>query len=125
MNLFDFDNYPHTEKVWGYEILLVNNDHYCSKLLVIYPHYRCSLHYHKLKTETFFVMEGIVNLELNHIGGSSETITLYSGDNYHLEPGVAHRFWTLSAARAVILEVSTPHVDSDSYRKESSGPLPK
>ncbi len=121
MNL---DKYEHIEKLWGYEIILVNNDKYCSKLLVIEPSFRCSLHKHILKTETFFVVEGVVMLEVIMPDNNHAMFTLIPGDNYHLDPGVYHRFWTPSKDHSsIILEISTPHIDSDSYRMEESGPL--
>lgn len=45
-------------KGWGFEKWLVNSDKYCGKLLFFAKSKRCSLHYHKIKDETFFVHSG-------------------------------------------------------------------
>jgi hypothetical protein len=41
------------KKGWGSELWLVNGDLYCGKILRFNKGKKCSLHYHKLKTETF------------------------------------------------------------------------
>ena len=33
----------------------------CGKLLHVEPHKKCSVHYHKLKKETFYVIKGSVS----------------------------------------------------------------
>lgn len=45
-------------KSWGYEDWIVNNDKYCGKVLFFKKDKSCSLHYHKLKEETFYVQSG-------------------------------------------------------------------
>jgi len=47
-------------KGWGYERWIVNNELYCGKELFIAKDKRLSLHYHKLKDETFWVLSGEV-----------------------------------------------------------------
>jgi len=47
-------------KGWGHEKIIVNNDHYCGKLLYIIKGRQTSLHYHSIKQETFFVESGKV-----------------------------------------------------------------
>lgn len=101
------------EKVWGQEFWLCNNSHYCSKILRLREGYQCSLHFHKLKTETFLVLSGHVKLEVPDV-----TVTLLPGDRYNIHPGMEHRFTGLTDA--LILEVSSMHLDSDSYRLEES-----
>ncbi len=105
------------EKQWGTEFWLCNTSNYCWKLLQLNQDYRCSLHFHKLKTETFFVLSGHVKLELPDV-----TVTLLPGDNYNIYPGMEHRFTGITDA--LISEISTPHYDSDSYRSEPSGKTP-
>src|SRR5262249_27199605 len=45
-------------KSWGRELWIVNNELYCGKILEIHQGSRCSLHFHKLKTETFYLHSG-------------------------------------------------------------------
>lgn len=49
-------------KGWGYEDWIDNNPLYCGKDLFIKKDKKLSLHYHKLKTETFLVQSGSVRL---------------------------------------------------------------
>ena len=51
------------EKVWGYEEIPVNTNLYCFKFLNLKRGFCCSLHHHKLKTETFFILSGLILLE--------------------------------------------------------------
>jgi len=108
----------YVEKLWGHEEIIVNNDVYCGKLLVLSnPCYISSLHYHEIKKETFHLLAGCVELELD---GAKHR--LWPGDTITIEPMQAHRFKTLAPC-STILEVSTPHDDSDVVRLEVSACL--
>jgi len=122
MNLEDFKNYIHVPKMWGGEIWLTNISSYCAKFLTIKDGYQCSLHRHLRKTETFFVLEGAVSLEVQTRPDQRElsTIRLEAGQNCHLPTGIFHRFSTAEPGGAVILEVSTIHDDLDVERLEDS-----
>ena len=103
------------EKVWGREYILENRAEYCFKVLEIKPGYQCSLHFHRLKTESFFVYSGFVRLELK----TPDSVRILApGQSQFIAPGRAHRF--SSEAGAVIFEVSTTHSDSDVERIEES-----
>ena len=101
------------EKVWGKELWIVNRD-YCGKKLILNKGYRCSMHYHKNKDETFYILSGNVLLEI----GMEKNIML-AGDTILIKPGQKHRFTGLEDSE--IIEFSTHHEDSDSYRDEVSG----
>ncbi len=103
------------EKVWGNEEWIVNRD-YCGKILNLNKGFRCSLHYHKNKDETFYVLEGKVLME---IAGKNKI--MHPGDVQLVEPGQKHRFTGLIDSK--ILEFSTHHEDEDSYRDEVSGKI--
>lgn len=122
MNLEDFKGYVHVPKIWGEEIWLTNIPMYCAKFLALKDGYQCSLHRHLQKTETFFVLEGAVNLEVQS-GADQKLLSvtrLEAGDNYHIPVGVFHRFSTARPGGAIILEVSTRHDDLDVERLEDS-----
>jgi mannose-6-phosphate isomerase-like protein (cupin superfamily) len=107
-------------KLWGHEEWLVNNDKYCAKYLILKYGYQCSLHYHKKKDETFYVLEGLVNLEIyDDMNDRILTYPLRPGDSYRIKPNLSHRFYT-KTPEAKLLEVSTTHYDEDSYRLEIS-----
>ena len=106
---------------WGYELWIENNDLYCGKHLHVLPSKWCSVHYHKNKKETFYVINGELKLEYSsNLEWSSphdiETIVLKKGDCFTLETLVAHRFTSNISYPCDFIEFSTHHEDSDSYR---------
>jgi len=100
-------------KEWGEERWIVNRD-YCGKLLILKQGYRCSLHHHKLKDETFYISKGSVLMECD-----GDALIMKPGDTLLIEPNTKHRFTGLEDSE--IIEFSTHHEDSDSYRDELSG----
>jgi mannose-6-phosphate isomerase-like protein (cupin superfamily) len=100
-------------KVWGEEQWIVNRD-YCGKILVLKKGYRCSIHCHKKKDETFYLLEGKVLMELG-----DKKFVMKPGEAVHVPVGSYHRFSGIEDSR--IIEFSTKHSDSDSYRKAKSG----
>lgn len=118
------------QKLWGHEVWIDNNPLYCGKILHLVPGYQSSLHYHRKKTETFYVLHGRVILEIApdilqvatfgpEVDLSPVQIELNPGDSYRLDPFTPHRFRT-DDDRATILEVSTTHYDEDVLRLEDS-----
>ncbi len=102
-------------KVWGSEEWIANRE-YCGKILNLKKGFRCSIHKHKIKDETFFVLDGKVLMEL----GTKSRIML-PGDSIHVPRNKYHRFSGLEDSK--IIEFSTKHRESDSYRKTESGPF--
>ena len=94
-------------------VVRVNESEYCSKWLTLLPGQTCPWHFHKLKKETFFVIQGEV-----HLYAGSEHVVLRAGDRFTIAPGVEHQF--SSPAGAVIEEVSTHDENSDSYFRNPS-----
>jgi len=74
------------QKEWGEERWIVNRD-YCGKLLILRKGHRCSLHYHKVKDETFYVNEGRVLMECDR-----NAMVMKPGDALLIEPNTKHRF---------------------------------
>jgi|SRR3989338_1510869 len=99
-------------KVWGKEVWIVNR-RYCGKILVLNKGFQCSMHYHKKKDETFYVLIGKVLMEL----GTSRLI-MHPGESLLIPPGAQHRFTGIEDSE--ILEFSTHHEDEDSYRVQES-----
>jgi len=106
------------EKGWGHEEWIVNNANYCGKKLVVKKGYRCSMHHHKVKDETFYVLSGEILLETEY-GGKKESRLMTPGDIMHIKPNMWHRFTGIVDSQ--ILEFSTFHMDEDSYRRSNSG----
>ena len=103
------------KKVWGEEHWIVN-EAYCGKLLKLKKMHRCSIHHHEKKTETFFVIKGQVVLELN-----DEAYMLLPGCAVDVRPGERHRFSGIEDSE--IIEFSTHHEDTDSFRLTASGKI--
>ncbi|MBI2636162.1 cupin domain-containing protein [Candidatus Peregrinibacteria bacterium] len=101
------------KKEWGEEQWIVNRE-YCGKKLVLQKNRRCSLHKHEKKDEVFYILSGLVRMEI-----SDKTFTLTPGDFVHIPAGAYHRFTGLEDSE--IMEFSTNHQENDSYRKEYSG----
>jgi len=117
MNLEDFSQHHQVEKAWGREIWLENNPLYCAKFLVVNPGWECSLHCHNVKTETFIVLEGTMNLRTIDLEGHQQNKTLAAGEKHTMFPGHYHQFSSSSrAVPALLLEVSTQHRDADVRR---------
>jgi mannose-6-phosphate isomerase-like protein (cupin superfamily) len=102
-------------KGWGKEIIFVNNDEYCGKILCFDKGKKFSMHYHIKKKETWYVAKGSFLLHwIEPESGTFHTEYLYVGDVITNERGEAHQVESLEPSE--IFEVSTKHYDSDSYR---------
>ena len=107
------------KKTWGFELWFANTPEYCGKLLGVRPKKWSSegkFHYHEIKDETFFVVEGIMKLDIANDNGEYESITLYESDSYRVMPGIKHRFTSAGPGICKFVEASTHHEESDSYR---------
>lgn len=103
------------KKGWGKEIIFVNNDEYCGKLLCFEKGKKFSMHYHILKKETWYISKGkfiLIWVETNN--GTTYSEYLNVGDVITNERGEPHQLIALEDAE--VLEVSTKHYDEDSYR---------
>ena len=117
-------------KTWGYEKWLENNDLYCGKLLFFVKGLSCSAHYHKVKTETFYLHSGLVEVRfsdnaemikkqvdtcgLRGIFDHMEKEILEPGDTFFVPPGRVHMMIGLMDSE--LFEFSTHHEESDSVR---------
>jgi len=127
-------------KGWGWEKWLANSELYCGKLLYVVQGKRCSVHFHKLKDETFYVHKGELTLYHTTLNGlpfapdEDPTVhadwwnkawhqivskyvarrTLQAGDTFHVPPLMFHQF--RARFDTELFEFSTQHFDEDSYR---------
>lgn len=105
------------KKQWGSELWVVNEPEYCGKILTVKPGHRCSMHFHKNKKETFYILEGTLSLKLIDLSDASVTYKrLYPGEALTLDPLTPHSFSTFGNSPCKFIEFSTHHEDSDSYR---------
>jgi mannose-6-phosphate isomerase-like protein (cupin superfamily) len=102
-------------KGWGYELWMINHNQYCGKILHFNPNSKCSMHYHMIKNETWFINTG--EFILRYIDGeNAETIEikLNEKDSINIPNGLPHQLETVTGGE--IIEISTQHYDTDSIR---------
>ncbi|KAB7883037.1 cupin domain-containing protein [Poseidonibacter ostreae] len=100
-------------KSWGHEIWIHNSDKYCGKILVVEANKSSSMHYHKLKDETFYIQEGKILVNTISKDGIKKEFEMNKGDVLDIPKGTKHQF-TGIAEKSEIFEVSTEHFDDDS-----------
>lgn len=119
MNIYEILQKSHYElispKVWGYEVWHINTADYCCKTLVVYPGYQCSRHFHKLKDETFMILDAEFELEVD-----GRAVHLKRGMSIRIRPYTTHNFRVVGNCIGSMLEISTNHREDDSYRLDTS-----
>jgi quercetin dioxygenase-like cupin family protein len=107
----------HVPKAWGEEVIIHNGEDYCGKLLRFRKNGKFSMHFHSKKTETWYVNKGRFELiTIDTRTAARQHISLVEGDIVHIERNTPHQLEALEEGE--IFEVSTPHMDEDSYRIE-------
>jgi mannose-6-phosphate isomerase-like protein (cupin superfamily) len=103
-------------KGWGREVWLANNELYCGKILEILKGKRCSLHFHKVKTESFFLRAGRLRVSIKEspVAEVLEVFELHAGECMDIPRGLVHQMEALEDSE--LFEFSTQHFDSDSNR---------
>jgi len=96
---------------FGAVIMNCINRKYCKKLIIQLPRQKHPYHFHKSKEETFQLLYGDLEVELD-----GKRITPQVGDTILVRPGEWHKFHTLDGA--IFEEVSTTHFDNDSFYED-------
>lgn len=103
------------QKGWGHELIWATNDRYCGKFMNFNEGAKFSMHFHREKDETWYVLSGKFNVEHIDTDDASIMVTeLNVGDTWHNPPLVPHRLVCIEAG--TIIEVSTPDSVEDNYR---------
>jgi mannose-6-phosphate isomerase-like protein (cupin superfamily) len=106
-------------KFWGFEEIIVNNkkNNYCGKRLTVLQGKSCSFHYHEIKIETFFVIEGCIHLIRGKINDPEKIDSFYlvPGQQITIERRSPHSFTGVEPVNR-FLEFSTHDDPDDSYR---------
>ena len=103
------------KKGWGHEVVFVNNELYCGKILHFTAGSKFSMHYHMRKKESWYVSTGLFLFK--YIDTSNADIIeleLAPGDAITNEVGEPHQ--VICVEEGDIFEVSTQHFDTDSFR---------
>ena len=96
---------------FGAVIVDVVNREYCKKLIIQLPRQKHPYHYHDRKEETFQLLFGDLEVELE-----GKRINPQPGDTVLVEPGTWHKFHTLDGA--IFEEISTTHYNNDSFYED-------
>ena len=103
------------EKGWGHELIWATNDKYCGKLLKFNKGAKFSMHFHREKDETWYVLDGTFDLlTVNTEDASVQKTRLNQGDVWHNPPLLPHQ--VICVSEGTLIEVSTPDSVEDNYR---------
>jgi mannose-6-phosphate isomerase len=97
------------EKPWGHELIWARAAEYCGKILFVRAGESLSLQYHRVKDESWYVLDGRARVEIGDEGVPLEEIVVEPGDALRLPPGTVHRLTAIEDTR--ILEASTTQLD--------------
>lgn len=97
----------------GATIFTLVNRAYCKKILVLTAGQAHPTHFHQAKEETFYLLYGDLT-----VGLDGENISLQPGDSVLIRPGEKHSFTSKNGA--VFEEISTEHLDGDSFYLDGS-----
>lgn len=112
-------------KVWGSERVIADNGQYCGKRMELLRGHFSSVHFHKMKSETFYILRGRLLLELwNNDINSLTKHEMSVGSCMDILAGIVHRFSGISDCE--FFEFSSAVIPSDVYRivKGGQGDLP-
>jgi quercetin dioxygenase-like cupin family protein len=102
-------------KGWGSELIWATNDRYCGKMMNFNKDARFSMHFHREKDETWYVLSG--KFVVRYIDTATAAILekeLNQGDTWHNPPLLPHQLVCLT--QGTIIEVSTADSVEDNYR---------
>lgn len=103
------------DKGWGSEEIWASTNQYCGKLLHFNQGKKCSMHFHAVKDETWYVLSGRFLVEyLDTSTAKCKDQYLEVGDVWHNPPLQPHRLVCIESG--TVLEVSTPDSVEDNYR---------
>lgn len=108
-------------KSWGFEKIFINTDLYCVKELNINQNCSTSKHYHEIKHETFYLVQGIANITIFDINGKKqEAYTLREKETFCIRPNTIHSIENVSFdSTLILLESSTTDNSKDNIRINS------
>jgi len=93
------------DKPWGYEEILVQNQHYVLKMICINEGHRISLQMHVYKKESWYILEGNGSATLG-----DTMFNIRPGKFIDIDKGIVHRIFA-GKGNILLLEVSTPELN--------------
>lgn len=103
------------QKGWGHEEIWASTYGYAAKILHFKQGAKFSMHMHKVKDETWYVLSGTFRLLIiNTKNAKQEEIILNAGDVWRNTPMMPHQLICLEEGK--IIEASTADSAEDNYR---------
>lgn len=103
------------EKGWGSELIWATNDKYCGKLMNFKKDAKFSMHFHKDKDETWYVLSGKFIVKwIETVNANTFEKELNVGDTWHNPPLLPHQ--VICIEDGTLIEVSTADSVEDNYR---------
>ena len=103
------------KKGWGHELIWATNDKYCGKMMKFNKGGKFSMHFHREKDETWYVLDGVFHVHwINTLNADMITTKIVAGDVWHNDPLLPHQVECIE--EGTIIEVSTPDSVEDNYR---------
>lgn len=99
---------------YGLSMITIINQAYCKKYLFLIKKQNHPAQFHKIKEETFLILYGKVLLKTRFNGHMSKKI-LIPGQVFTIKNKMIHEFESASNRGAVIEEISTESIKTDSY----------
>jgi len=109
------------KKVWGTEEWL-HNGTYCMKRMTLRKGFQCSMHYHPIKHETFFVISGRMLLAQPE-STFSEPVYSVLGPGEHCVIPTCRLHQFIGLEECTFIEASSHHDDDDVWRIDESKKL--
>ena len=91
---------PCLNKGWGEEVVVHNDQNYCTKILNLKRGGECSLHMHLEKHETFWVLSGEVEIEL-FFNLERNRLILKAGESIDIPARMGHKFKALQPSTLI------------------------
>lgn len=102
-------------KGWGSEEIWATNDQYCGKLMHFNTGAKSSMHFHKDKDETWYVLSGKFSVVyIDTVDATRHEAQLTTGEIWHNKPLLPHQLVCVESG--TIIEVSTADSVEDNYR---------
>ena len=98
---------------WGAILVKVLNRAYSKMLIVMFPGQSYPRHFHRQKEESFHLLRGDLNVEVDGVRRE-----LKAGDLLSVLPGVRHSFQTRGGA--IIEEIATTYLNGDSVYEDET-----
>jgi len=89
---FTVSHHYNPENIYNYGCVMytdLNEELYSKKTIILLPNQQHPEHYHKIKTETFLVIEGTLNLVVDGV-----PVVLSKNESFTIKPNVKHSFTT-------------------------------